>query len=721
MQIINEKQIVKFVHDKKYSPMRAEDLAKSFGIDEEEYDDFLLALQALERQGEIVKIKKKQYASPRKLGLVVGILECKPKGFGFVIPAKESTGDDVYVNEEGMGRALHGDLVVVRLPGKKDSRKKRRYRRNIRSESGKIIDIIEHANGTVIGLLKRDKHLNYVVPDNASLFKDIYIADEDLNGAEPDDKVMVEIISWPTKHLNPEGLVSEILGKEDDPGVDVKSIIYQFKIPVGFSEKVMTEVESIPDQIPDDEYLKRDDLRNETIITIDPDDAKDFDDAVSLKREGNKWVLGVHIADVSHYVKPGSDIDLEAAKRGNSVYLPGEVIPMLPEKLSNNICSLREGEDRLTKTIFVTFDSYGNLLSSEIRKTVICTQKRFTYNEVTAILECMKDDNLNVDREILDLIINIKTVAELLFKNRMNRGSIELDIPEIDIRLDDEGNVSKVEKCVRDVSHGIIEEFMLVANEIAAQCASKNKLPCFYRVHDEPDEENLRDFAYFIKSLKKVKIDPLNKKELQYVLESVRGKPESYAINLMLLKSLMRAEYTIKQKEHYALSIEHYTHFTSPIRRYPDLIIHRSLDGFLDASGTKDKNSDNGEFLRKLASHCSFTERRAESAEKQIIKGKLIRSIEHRVDENFDGIITGVEEYGFFVQLQENLLEGLVHVRTMVDDFYIYDKKSGSLKGERKRKVFRIGDKVYVRLCNVDKIKKQVDFKVVLKKKPTGK
>ena len=713
--LIIEKQVVKFVRSKKYSPMKAEGLAMHFDIEDDEYEDFLSVLLMLERQGEIVKIKKEQYASPGKLGLVVGTLECKPKGFGFVIPAIKSFGDDIYVNEECMGSAMHGDLVVVRLPGKKDSRRKGRYRRDVRSESGKIIDIIEHVNSTVIGLLKKSRHLNYVVPDNPSLFKDIYVADEDLDGAEPGDKVIVKIINWPTRHLNPEGLVSDILGKEGDPGVDVKSIICQFKIPTSFSEKIVKELEAIPEKIPEKKYLRRCDLRNETIITIDPDEAKDFDDAVSLKREDNKWVLGVHIADVSHYVKPGSEIDHEAAIRGNSVYLPGEVIPMLPEKLSNNVCSLKEAEDRLTKTVFVTFDSYGKLLHSEIRKTVICTRKRFTYNEVTAILECIESNNIDVDREILDLIINIKELAELLFKNRMNRGSIELEIPEVDIRLDGEGNVAKVEKCVRDVSHGIIEEFMLVANEIAAECAGKNKLTCFYRVHDEPDEENLRDFASFIKSFKKVKIDPLNKKELQNVLEGVRGRPESYAINLMLLKSLMRAEYTIKQKEHYALSIENYTHFTSPIRRYPDLVIHRSLDGFLDTSGSKEKDSDNSEHLKRLASHCSFTERRAESAEKQVIKDKLIRSLEHRVNEDFDGIITGVEEYGFFVQLQENLLEGLVHVRTLVDDFYIYDKKSATLKGERRRKVFRIGDKVYVRLSNIDKIKKQVDFKVVKK------
>ncbi|MGR3179298.1 MAG: ribonuclease R [Candidatus Anammoxibacter sp.] len=703
--------IIKLVHSKRYRPMTASQMAEHFDVSDDEYNGFCDDLAELELNGEIIKIKKDQYAWPKKLGLLVGTLDAKSQGFGFIVPASKDVKQDVYVNEECMGEAMHGDRVIVRLPGRKPGKKKQKRR----SDSGKIVEILQHVNESVIGLLKKSKRLNYVVPDNSALFRDIYVSDDDLNGAEFDDKVVIKITQWPTRHLNPEGVITEILGKEDDPGVDIKSIIYQFKLPNGFDETINKELDAIPDKIPADEYKKREDLRKKTVITIDPEDAKDFDDAVSLRKEGDKWFLGVHIADVSFYVKPGTEIDREAVLRGNSIYFPGEVIPMLPEALSNGICSLKEGVDRLTKSAFLTFDMKGNVLSSELKNTVIHVKKRFNYDEVTHILEGSNEDGDSdkpVGKEILSMLRDMKTLGQILFKNRLARGSIELDLPEVDLKLDDNGYITSVEKCTKDISHSIIEEFMLAANEAAANLAHKNKIPCFYRVHEEPEPDDLRDFAYFIKSLTKKKLNPFDKGQLQSVLDDVRGKPESYAVNLMLLRSFMRAEYSIKQHEHYALAIENYAHFTSPIRRYPDLIVHRALDRYFDKKASTDDSLSDKDVLKELTKHCSFTERRAEEAEREIIKTKLIRHIEDRVDEDFDGVITGVEEYGFFIQLQENLLEGLVHVKTL-DDFYILDKKNMTLKGERKRKTYRIGDKIRVRICRVDKIKKQVDFKVI--------
>ena len=708
--LIDPNNIIKFIRSKKYRPMTSNELAEHFDIQDDEYNDFCEIIYELENNGKIVKIKKDQYAWPKKLGLAIGTLECKPQGFGFVIPVDEDSKHDIYVNEEFMGAAMHGDLVVVRIPGKKLGKK--RVKR--KCDSGKIVDILRHANELVIGLLKKTRQMNYVVPDNSALFKDIYVADNDLNGAVCDDKVIIKIVQWPTRHLNPEGVITKILGKEGDPGVDIKSIIHQFELPHDFNRKIKDDISSIPYKIPEDEYEKRKDLRDETIITIDPEDAKDFDDAVSLKKEGNKWFLGVHIADVSYYVRPGSSIDNEASNRGNSIYFPGEVIPMLPEKLSNEICSLKEGSDKLTKSVFVTFDSKANIIESVIKNTVINVKKRFNYNEVTHILENFeRDDTISLDKNMLGLLLNMKTLADTLFKNRIERGSIELDIPEVDLQLDNNGEIVKVKKCMKDVSHSIIEEFMLIANEVVANFTNEKKIPCFYRIHKEPYIDDMQDFAYFVKGLIKKKIDPFDRKQLQTVLNKVNGKLESYAVNFMLLRSFTRAEYSTKQSEHYALAIENYAHFTSPIRRYPDLIVHRSLDFYLSKMKNADNDLNNKNVLTELAKHCSYTERRAEEAEREIIKTKLIRHIEHRLGENFDGVITGVEEYGFFVQLQENLLEGLVHVRTLTDDFYHLDRKNMTLSGERRRKKYRIGDKVMVKICKIDKLKKQVDFKLI--------
>lgn len=706
--LIENKKIVEYVCGKKYSPMNAKQLAANFDFGNEDFKDFCSILHDLEFKGEIVKVKDDQYACPKKVGLLIGVLECKSQGFGFVIPVKESV-NDIYVNEESMGEAMHGDLVVVRLPGKKVFKGK-----NPKWDSGKIVKILNHANDTIIGLFKKNQNLNYVVPDNSALFKDVYVSDADANGAGNDDKVIVKIVQWPTRHLNPHGVVTKILGKEGTPGVDIDSIIYQFQFPHVFNDDIKKELENISEDISEIEIKNRVDLRQKTVITIDPDDAKDFDDAVSVEKSGKNWLLGVHIADVSYYVKPGSAIDKEAKLRGNSIYFPEKVIPMLPEKLSNGICSLKEGEDRLAKSVFLTFDSYGNWLGNDIRNTVIRVKKRFNYNEVTKLLDEFDNNTTgHLSEDIKDLLVDMKSLREILFKKRMKRGSIELDLPEVDLKLDNEGNIVDVIKSVKDLSHSIIEEFMLIANEAVANFTREKKLPCLYRSHNEPDEDDMHGFADFIKGLKRKKLDPFDRVELQRVLDDAAGKPEAYAVNLMLLKSFKRAEYSINEYEHYALAIENYTHFTSPIRRYPDLFVHRSLDKHFSEKRDSGKDVFPEEYLKELASHCSYTERRAEEAEREIIKVKLIRHIGDKINEVMDGIITGVEEYGFFVQIQENLLEGLVHVRTLTDDFYVLDKKNVVLKGFKKKNIFRIGDKVKVEICNVDKLKKQVDFKVV--------
>jgi ribonuclease R len=666
-------------------------------------------LSELELKGDIVRIKKKQYVNPGKANLLVGVLECNQRGFGFVIPAKEGISADIYVAEEDMGGAMHDDIVVVRLPSQIRKRKAKRRRK---SASGEIVNVLRRANETAVGTFKKSKHLNYVAPDNPALSRDIYVSKEDAKDAHHGDKVIVKIDQWPTRHLNAEGTIIEILGKDGAPAVDIKSIIHQFKLPFKFDKDVLAETEILPQLIDSDEIKVRLDLRNELIITIDPEDAKDFDDAVSLKKDkkGN-WLLGVHVADVSYYVKQDSAMDNEARKRSTSVYLPGTVIPMLPEVLSNGICSLKEGKDRLTKGVFFTYSPDGKLLHSEIKHSVINVKKRLTYHNATKIL---MESNGKDTNPVTNTLFKMSELAKLLYKKRMEEGALELNLPEINIRIDKDGKIDTIEKVSRDISHIIIEEFMIAANQAVATFMHKNSLPSINRSHPEPDEDEMHDFAEFIFNCKNESINPFDKKRLQAFLDEISDHPESYIINLMLLRSLRKAEYSTTQAFHFALGLEYYAHFTSPIRRYPDLIVHRLLDMFFKGKlKSKKTKATWDERIAGWAKHCSLTEKRAEEAEREIIKLKLLRHLEEHADKVMKGVITGIQEYGLFVQIDEFQLDGLVHIRTLTDDFYRLDKKKLSLIGTRRGKVYSFGDVVKVKITKIDLLKREVDFVIV--------
>lgn len=706
--MIDPSDILLFIRSKRYSPMTAAELAEHFEIPDEEYKTFCNLLQDLEFSGEIVKIKQKQYAIPKKVHLVVGTLECNPRGFGFVIPVKENGGEDIYVNEENMGSAMHGDLVVVRLPTTAQIPKRVKGKR--RGASGQIVNVLKRANEYVVGTLEKTKRLLFVAPDNPRLFKDIYVAEEASMNAQPNDKVVVRITEWPSRHLNPEGEIIEVLGKEGEHKVDLRSIIYQFQLPHTFNAKVIHETKHIPLAVSDEEIKNRLDLREKLIITIDPEDARDFDDAVSLEKDKHgHWQLGIHVADVSYYVKPDTAIDKEARFRGTSVYLPGEVIPMLPELLSNNICSLREGEDRLTKSVLATLDRKGKLIKSEVKHSVIHVTKRLTYSQATAIIN--NETGVEVPDDVITLLNDMAHLTQLLFKNRMEHGALELDIPEVTVKLDKQGKVDDVEKVERDISHKLIEEFMLLANEVVATFMYEKKMPLLCRVHPEPEEEDLWEFANFVRGLEHTKIDPFKSKQLQNLLDRVRGKPEAYTINMVLLKSMKQAVYVAGEGSHFALAMDHYTHFTSPIRRYPDLLVHRILDqyfsGELSSSVVQNLWKTH---LPDWAKHSSMTERRSDDAEREIIKLKLLRYFENRIGDIFEGVISGIQEFGFFVQLNKYLLEGLVHIRTLADDIYQVDKKNMALVGSRRKKMYRIGDVVKVKIYKIDFLKREVDF-----------
>jgi len=709
--MVDSKTITQFICGRRYSPMSTSDLAEHFKIDDSESQQFCDLLKELELKGEIVRIKKEQYANPKKANLLVGVLDANQKGFGFVVPAKEGISDDIYVDSEGLGSAMHGDIVVVRLPSTKKRKKGRRQRKK-ESNVGKIIRVLHRENETIVGTLKKSRHFNYVAPDNSKLPRDIYVSMDDPKGAEHGDKVIVKIDQWPTRHLHSEGTIVEILGKDGEPAVDIKSIIHQFKLPFEFSKNTLAETIELQQPVSPDEIGARLDLRDELIITIDPDDAKDFDDAISLKKEktGN-WLLGVHIADVSYYVNEDSSVDKEARKRGTSVYLPGTVIPMLPEVLSNGICSLKEGEERLTKSIFFTYSSDGRLISSEIKHSVINVKKRLTYHIATKVL--MESDEDDTD-PVTNLLLEASKLAKLLYKNRMKEGALELNLPEINIRVGKDGKIDTIEKTTRDISHIIIEEFMIAANQAAATFMHQQNLPSVCRSHPEPDEDEMHDFAEFIFNCKNKRIDPFNKKRLQAFLDEISDHPESYIINLMLLRSMKKAEYSTTETSHFALGLEHYAHFTSPIRRYPDLIVHRLLDLFFQGQlKSKNVKASWNEKITDWAKHCCTTEKRAQEAEREIIKLKLLRHMEEHADKIMEGIITGVQEYGLFVQIDEFQLDGLVHIRTLTDDFYELDKKKLSLIGSRNGKVYSFGDVVNVKITKIDLLKREVDFVIV--------
>ena len=709
--MIDSKNIIKLICSKKYSPMNAAELAGHFKIDDLESQQFRSLLRELELRGEIVQIKKEQYANPKKANLLVGTLDGNQKGFGFVVPVKEGIPDDIYVDAEGLGSAMHGDIVVVRLPSTKKKKKGRRKRKKERNV-GRIIRILHRENETVVGTLKKSKHFNYVAPDNPKLPRDIYVSMENNKDSEDGVKVVVKIEQWPTRHLNAEGTILEILGKDGEPAVDIKSIIHQFKLPFKFDKNTLAETRDLPQTINPDEIGVRLDLRNELIITIDPEDAKDFDDAISLKKDkdGN-WLLGVHIADVSYYAKENSEIDKEARKRGTSVYLPGTVIPMLPEVLSNGICSLKEGEDRLTKGVFFTYSSDGRLLSYEIKNSVINVKRRLTYHNATKILLERDENDTN---PVTNLLFDASKLAKLLYQKRIEGGALELDLPEINIRIGEDGKIDTIEKTKRDISHIIIEEFMIAANQAVATFMHQKNLPSINRSHPEPDEDKMLDFVEFISNCKNKSIDPFDKRKLQAFLDEVSGHPESYIINLMLLRSLRKAEYSTTQAYHFALGLEHYAHFTSPIRRYPDLIVHRILDLFsTDQLKSKKSVAALNEKITGWAKHCSTTEKRAEEAEREIVKLKLLRHLKEHSDKIMEGVITGIQEYGLFVQIDEFQLDGLVHIRTLTDDFYELDKKKLSLVGSSKGKVYGFGDVVNVKIAKIDLLKREVDFVLI--------
>ncbi|TDT50752.1 ribonuclease R [Fonticella tunisiensis] len=701
MSRIKEK-LLDFMREEAYKPMTAEELALIFDINKKEWGMFYSILDEMELEGKVIKTRKNRYGIPERMNMVVGKLQGNPKGFGFVIPDIEGQ-PDVYIPAEGINGAMHNDRVIAKIvkegiPGKKIE--------------GEIIRILERANTKIVGTFEKSDYFGFVIPDDKRIYQDIFIPKADINGAKNGYKVVVEVVKWPEKRRNPEGKIIEILGSRDNPGIDILSIIKKYNLPEEFPEEVEKYAAKIPDEIDEREYERRRDLRNLKIVTIDGEDAKDLDDAVSVEKlPDGKYRLGVHIADVTYYVKEKSPLDKEAFKRATSVYLVDRVIPMLPKKLSNGLCSLNPRVDRLTLTCMMTIDSSGRVVDHEIFESIIKTCERMTYTEVTKIL---RDRDPELMERYSYLIEDFKIMEELcniLYNKRMQRGALDFEFEESKIVLDEKGKPVEIKPYEREIANRIIEEFMLVCNETVAEHMYWSGVPFVYRVHEDPDEEKLAVFGEFIHNLGYFMrpTREIHPKVLQEILEEVKGKREEAVVSTLLLRSLKQARYSPECTGHFGLSARYYCHFTSPIRRYPDLAIHRIIKEFIAGKIDEKREKKLRKFVEDASKQSSDMERVAQEAERETEDLKKVEFMSDKIGNVYTGIISSVTSFGMFVEL-ENTIEGLVHISNMVDDFYIYDEKHYSLIGERMRKVYRLGDTVTVKVIKTDIENRTIDF-----------
>ncbi|MBS4537762.1 ribonuclease R [Clostridium sp. D2Q-11] len=700
-----KEKLVEFMKEKAYKPMNKKELADIFDVEKGQLKDFFELLEEMEKEGYIVQTREENYGVPEKMNLVFGRLQGNAKGFGFLIPDNQEI-KDVFISPNDMNGALHNDKVLVRLNRKGAENKK---------PEGEVIRVIERGNTKVVGTFEKSRNFGFVVPDDEKISMDIFIPKSQVNGAKHDDKVVVEITKWPEKRRSPEGFVVEVLGSVHDVGTDILSIVRKHNLSETFPEEVMEEAEAIPEEIPENEIERRLDLRDKTIFTIDGADAKDLDDGVSVEKlENGDYKLGVHIADVTHYVKQNSELDKEALRRGTSVYLVDRVIPMLPKKLSNGMCSLNPHVPRLTLSVFMTIDKNGEVKENKIYETVIESKARMTYKDVSDILE-------NEDKELMEeyshLMDDFRIMAELskvLRQRREKRGSIDFDFDEAKIILDEDGKPIDIKKYDRRTSNRLIEEFMLVCNETVAEYMHSTETPFLYRIHEDPDEERMGEFKKFIYNFGySLKGDEeVHPKELQKLLEKIKGTKEETVINTIMLRSLKKAEYSPNRKGHFGLAAKYYTHFTSPIRRYPDLMIHRIIKWFINNEIDNKKKSKLEKRLPKIAEQTSATERIADQAERETNELKMVEYMSERLGEVYEGVISGVTSFGIFVEL-DNTIEGLVHVSSLTDGYYIYDELNYSLVEERTKKTYRIGDSVKIKVANTNIAKKEIDFLLV--------
>ncbi|MTI46951.1 ribonuclease R [Sporosalibacterium faouarense] len=700
-----KEKLVEFMKEQAYKPMSKGELTKIFSLNKDEEKEFHKLLDDMEKEGLIIKTGKKRYGIPEKMNLVVGRLQGNERGFGFVIPDNKDI-KDIFIPAADLNGALHGDKVVAKITSQGRESKK---------QEGEIIRILERVNQTIVGTYENSKNFGFVVADDTRISMDIFVPKSEKNGAKTDQKVVVEITKWPVKRRNPEGKIIEILGYKNDVGTDIKSIIKQFKLPEEFPQNVVNQAEEIPEEIPESEINRRLDLRDKTIFTIDGADAKDLDDAISIEKlENGNFKLGVHIADVTHYVREHTPLDKEALNRGTSVYLVDRVIPMLPKKLSNGVCSLHPNVPRLTLSCFMEIDLDGKVVDHKIAETIIESKERLVYTDISDLLENNDSEQLERYKHIHEELQLSEELCHILNKKREDRGTIDFDFPEAKIMLDEDGKPTEIKKYERRIANRIIEEFMLVCNETVAEYMYWTEMPFLYRIHEDPSEERIEEFNKFIHNFGyHIKgTQEIHPKELQCLLKKIEGKKEEVVINTLMLRSLRKAKYSAECLGHFGLAAKYYTHFTSPIRRYPDLQIHRIIKYFINNEMTKNKISKLEKIVPHVAEQSSARERLADEAERETDDLKKAEYMAERIGKEYEGIISGITHFGMFIEL-DNTIEGLVRISSLVDDYYIYDEENYCFRGERTKNTYRIGDVVRIKVIRADTAKREIDFELV--------
>ncbi|RKJ50299.1 ribonuclease R [bacterium 1XD42-54] len=719
-----KKVLYEMICDKQYFPMKIKEIAIFLNVPREKRQDLKEVLDALIVDGKVELTSKGKYRKAcRKF--VEGTYIAHPKGYGFVeVEGRES---DIFIPEDASGGAMHRDMVQVAIL---------RNPEEGRSE-GTVVKILEHGVHELIGTYQKAKSYGFVLPDNRRITSDIFVPQEFSKGAMDGHKVLVELTSYGEKGKNPEGKVKEIIGHVNDPGTDILSVVYEYELPNEFPEKVMRQAERTPEEVTEADCAGRKDLRDVLMVTIDGEDAKDLDDAVSLTKNGDFYELGVHIADVANYVQEKSALDREALHRGTSVYLADRVIPMLPHRLSNGICSLNAGVDRLALSCLMRLDQNGKIVDHEICESVICVNRRMSYSEVLGILEThqngqaqnvqkhhedklqelQKEEELQKEYgDVLPMLLDMEQLMRMLRARRRKRGSIDFNFPEAKVVLDANGVPLEIKAYTANTATQIIEEFMLAANETVAQYFYWQEIPFLYRTHEAPEEEKLQKLASFIASFgygMKGISDEIHPKELQKLLARIADTPEEMMISRLTLRSMKQARYTTEDVGHFGLAAPHYCHFTSPIRRYPDLQIHRIIKEVLRGRMNQAKTDHYQEILPQVAESCSKLERRADEAERETIKLKKAEYMMEHIGEEFDAVISGIMSYGMYAELP-NTVEGLIHVSRMYDDRYYYREETYEMYGIDTGRVYRLGDTVRVRVLDADKTTKTVDFEMAL-------
>jgi ribonuclease R len=699
---LTEETILKLLRNKANRPMKVSELVKQFSIPDGQRRELRSRLKEMTADGRLIKVRGGRYGLPDEMNLISGILNTNARGFGFVVREKDTDEKDIYISRGHMGDAMHGDLVTVRMePGRDRDR-----------PEGRVIRILKRNTPELVGTYEQFGRDGWVIPMDTKYLQDVFVSAKNSKGAKTGHMVSVAIETYPLKHQPPVGRITEVLGFSDDPEVEVKAILRKFGISPEFPPKVLSAAEKVAGTARIEEQTEeRTDLSDGMIFTIDGIKAKDFDDAVSIEKMGTGYRLGVHIADVSHFVQEGSPLDKEAFLRGTSIYYPDSVVPMLPFQLSNEICSLKPNEKRLTLSALIDFDAKGNVVGYKLFNSIIESKVRFTYTEVARLLK--NNDPEGRPPEALHALKTMHKLSQILRKKRFLQGSVDFNLPEPEVQMDEKGKIEKIVMAEHNMAHELIEEFMLAANQVVAKFLSDKNIPSIHRIHEPPDDDKIAEFNQFILTfgIRLKTTHNVPSMDLQNLLKKIQNHPEERTINTLLLRTMKKAVYSEKDPGHYCLGFAHYTHFTSPIRRYPDLITHRLVKSFLDKR--KCSQREHKRLFPKIIEYSeqsSAREQNAMSIEREVNDLRRAQFMVDKIGKIYSGLITSVTAFGFFVELHEVFVEGLVRISSIADDYYIFIETEHKWQGQRRHRTFKIGDTVKIKVASVDIAKRQIDL-----------